>query len=501
MRLDEGFADQKLSLDITPLIDIIFLLVLFFAVSTSFISGEDLAKLQTDVVTLGDDRVRLTAEVVQKNNTIEIMETDFTRMVAEKTAEIAKIAASLEASEGKAAQFQFMTSELEKQKVDLQVRLDKRNAKNNSLETQLNKAFQDFQNLNAELTAVRSESERRAESERLLRGLLSERQQERDQLSADKQALEAEQASLAEQLALLRGFVEKANEERDSTAAQAEARETELSEQLAQTAAAVDSLTAKLAQQQSDLNNSQSDLDKAAQQEILLQKLLADKAAELDGMRVRIESANAANAELQSQLTANAERSEATREQLEIEAREAQTAILRLRAELNKYREVDELSREQIERILRAQEQLREGMSSYLADNSLGLKQEKQRLTLQLSDKILFASGSPNIKPEGLEVLKNIGTILKDRMGQLDILIGGHTDNIPVSGRRGPLADNWGLSAARAVNVVRFFEKEVGIDPTRVAAVGYGEHRPVGDNATRDGRAQNRRIEIVLLPR
>ena len=61
MRLDEGFADQKLSLDITPLIDIIFLLVLFFAVSTSFISGEDLAKLQTDVVTLGDDRIRLTA--------------------------------------------------------------------------------------------------------------------------------------------------------------------------------------------------------------------------------------------------------------------------------------------------------------------------------------------------------------------------------------------------------------------------------------------------------
>ena len=104
-------------------------------------------------------------------------------MVAEKTAEIAKIAASLEASEGKAAQFQFMTSELEKQKVDLQIRLDRRNAKNSSLETQLNKAFQDFQNLNAELTAVRTESERRAESERLLRGLLDERQQERDQLA------------------------------------------------------------------------------------------------------------------------------------------------------------------------------------------------------------------------------------------------------------------------------------------------------------------------------
>ena len=81
MRLDEGMEDQKLALDITPLIDIIFLLVLFFAVSTSFISGEDLAQLQTDVVTLGDDRVRLTGEVTTRQQAIDTLETDFTRMV------------------------------------------------------------------------------------------------------------------------------------------------------------------------------------------------------------------------------------------------------------------------------------------------------------------------------------------------------------------------------------------------------------------------------------
>ena len=66
---------------------------------------------------------------------------------------------------------------------------------------------------------------------------------------------------------------------------------------------------------------------------------------------------------------------------------------------------------------------------------------------------------------------------------------------------RSPLADYWGLSAARAVNVVRFFEEKVGISSDRIAAVGYGEHRPVGDNSTAAGRALNRRIEIVLLPR
>lgn len=63
------------------------------------------------------------------------------------------------------------------------------------------------------------------------------------------------------------------------------------------------------------------------------------------------------------------------------------------------------------------------------------------------------------------------------------------------------MADNWGLSAARAVNVVRFFEEELDIEPGRMSAVGYGQYRPISENETRAGRARNRRIEIVLIPR
>ncbi|MCH9673999.1 MAG: OmpA family protein, partial [Gammaproteobacteria bacterium] len=118
-----------------------------------------------------------------------------------------------------------------------------------------------------------------------------------------------------------------------------------------------------------------------------------------------------------------------------------------------------------------------------------------------LSDRILFDSGSADIKPAGLNILRRVGEVLKSRIGDLEVQVGGHTDNVPIRNRAGALGTNWGLSSARAVNVVRFFETELGINPLLLSAVGYSEHRPIADNATGAGRARNRRIEIVLLPR
>lgn len=501
MRLDEGIEDQKLALDITPLIDIIFLLVLFFAVSTSFISGEDLAALQTDVVTLGEDREVLASEVQTQKAAITTLKSDFALMVEQKAAEIAELAQTLEASEGRSAELDFMVQSLETQQLDLRRKVESQEQRNSTLEEQLQTAFRDAQNLNAELTAMRTDAERQAENERLLRGLLDERLKERDALAEEAGELDRQKSALAAQLSMLRGFIDQNREESRAREAAAEEEKGDLAARLEETLSAVQGLTSKLAAREQALSESRSALDQRAAQEVLLQKLLADKAAQLDGLQVRLE---AATAERDQAADAVARAESAARQSIEglsAENRTLNTQLLRLQAELNKYREVDALGREQIERILAAQAQLRDGMADYLADNSLGIKQEKQRLTLQLSDKILFASGSPNLKPAGLELLRDIGTILKERMNNLDIQVGGHTDNIPVGGRRGPLADNWGLSAARAVNVVRFFESELGIEPGRIAAVGYGEHRPVGDNATPQGRAQNRRIEIVLLPR
>jgi chemotaxis protein MotB len=503
MRLDDGSLDQRLALDLTPLIDIIFLLVLFFAVSTSFISGTDLKQLQTDVVQFDSERKDLTVTVRKQTEEIENLgaryqglQTDFTRMFEDKSREIQKLAEKLEETDGKAAKLEFMRAALENQKVELETRLSDRESKNQSLESQLENAYEDFQNLNAELTASKSEAEKRAEQERLLRSLLLERE-------AAQEALSGKNATLLQQMRTLKVLLQdRESETATLKTAQLEAssKSENLESELQQAAASLAQLSEKMLAQEAALQSSRDQVEASAAQEILLQKLLADKAAELDGMTVRLEAAGSTEATLKQELS-QAKQHEATAADLAKESRGLRTQVLRLQAELNKFREVAELDREQIERILKAQEQLEEGLGEYLEDQQLGLKREQQRLTLQLSDKILFASGSTTIKREGLDVLRNLGKIIKERMSRLQIQIGGHTDNIPVRGRAGPLADNWGLSAARAVTVVRFFETDVGINAKRMAAVGYGEHRPVTSNESRAGRGQNRRIEIVLLPR
>jgi len=123
------------------------------------------------------------------------------------------------------------------------------------------------------------------------------------------------------------------------------------------------------------------------------------------------------------------------------------------------------------------------------------------RLTVNLVDKILFDSGQTEIKGAGLEVLARLGEILKEVQDK-QIRIEGHTDNVPIGGGklRKNFPTNWELSTRRATNVVRYLQEKVGIDPTLLSASGYSEFRPVAANDTAESMAENRRIEIVLLP-
>ncbi len=121
------------------------------------------------------------------------------------------------------------------------------------------------------------------------------------------------------------------------------------------------------------------------------------------------------------------------------------------------------------------------------------------QITLTLVDRILFKSGEAQLTPEGEQVLRKLGDVLakSDKL----IEVSGHADNQPVESERKQLyATNWELSAARAVNVVRFLQEKVHLKPRRLKAAGYGSYRPVASNATAAGRAKNRRIEILLLP-
>jgi len=113
-----------------------------------------------------------------------------------------------------------------------------------------------------------------------------------------------------------------------------------------------------------------------------------------------------------------------------------------------------------------------------------------------MSDKILFDPGKDDLKKEGKAALETVTKILVGIQGRA-LQVAGHTANVPIKSKK--FRSNWELSASRAVNVTRFMI-ENGMDPVRLSAAGYGEFDPVGDNATPEGKQQNRRIEITLMP-
>jgi chemotaxis protein MotB len=114
---------------------------------------------------------------------------------------------------------------------------------------------------------------------------------------------------------------------------------------------------------------------------------------------------------------------------------------------------------------------------------------------VSVGDRVLFASGQSTLNPRGEEVLGRVIAALGS-LSDRRIRIEGHTDSTPVAAD-GSFPTNWELSTARATTVVRFLEAQ-GVAGDRLVAVGYGPHRPVGDNRTANGRQRNRRIEIVL---
>jgi len=147
-----------------------------------------------------------------------------------------------------------------------------------------------------------------------------------------------------------------------------------------------------------------------------------------------------------------------------------------------------------------AQQDLEKQMRAELESKDITISELQGRLTVNILDRVLFDSGEAKIKPEGEAVLTKIANVLA-QFPHRQIHVVGHTDNVPVRGRTaGGFTDNWELSTGRAVAALRFLQEKAGVDPRRLAAVGYGEFHPLADNATAEGRARNRRIAVVVLP-
>lgn len=155
---------------------------------------------------------------------------------------------------------------------------------------------------------------------------------------------------------------------------------------------------------------------------------------------------------------------------------------------------------EQVKKVSSTYENLLEKMKTEIEKGQVTISELKGKLSVNMVDSILFDSGKAEVKKGGEEILDKVVAILKDVQDKA-IRIEGHTDNVLISPslqKRYPT--NWELSAARAINVTRFLQRQ-GIPTDRLAAVAYGEWKPVGDNATPEGRAKNRRIEINLVDR
>jgi chemotaxis protein MotB len=155
---------------------------------------------------------------------------------------------------------------------------------------------------------------------------------------------------------------------------------------------------------------------------------------------------------------------------------------------------------DEVQTVSRTYEDLLNEMKEEVEQGQITITELKGKLTVDVLDKILFDSGRAEVKSEGLAVLKRVVEILKG-VTDKTIRVEGHTDNVPIGGalaKRYPT--NWDLSAARAINITRYLENE-GIDPALLSAAAFGEYQPVADNDTPEGRAKNRRIAIILLPK
>jgi len=137
------------------------------------------------------------------------------------------------------------------------------------------------------------------------------------------------------------------------------------------------------------------------------------------------------------------------------------------------------------------------GAIGNLNDKDINIKVDKGVVYVDISDKLLFNTGKYDVTPRAQEVLGKVATVLKAQP-DIEFMVEGHTDSRPF--RRGVLLDNWDLSVKRATAVIRILQNKYGLQPSHMAAAGRGEYIPVASNDSDEGRAQNRRTRIVILP-
>ncbi|NLK09127.1 MAG: flagellar motor protein MotB [Firmicutes bacterium] len=153
------------------------------------------------------------------------------------------------------------------------------------------------------------------------------------------------------------------------------------------------------------------------------------------------------------------------------------------------------VSQKDIEQIEALMEEMQSLVAAGELPGTVELVHEERGLVVRFADRAFFDLGRADIRPDAQSVMYKIAEILKPL--QNHVRIEGHTDNLPIQTERFP--SNWELSTARATSVIRFLLEKTEVAPERLSAAGYGEYRPIDSNSTVQGRARNRRVDLVIL--
>jgi chemotaxis protein MotB len=248
-----------------------------------------------------------------------------------------------------------------------------------------------------------------------------------------------------------------------------------------------------------DLLKLNKEFDDLSTQKALLENNLEALQNKYDNLD---ESYQALSAQSSKKLAEQSQKNQELLTQLEEKERKLEAESLRLE---NLQLELNHRSAqiEELQNLINAKEaqmqQLKDAISKALTNfegKGLTVEQKNGKIYVSMENKLLFNSGSWAVGTQGKKAVEQLASVLSQNK-DINVLIEGHTDNVPYTGAT--IIDNWDLSVKRATAIVRILENK-GVSQTQITAAGRSEYVPVGTNETKEGKAKNRRIEIILTP-
>ncbi|MBT9247523.1 peptidoglycan -binding protein [Gemmobacter fulvus] len=502
-----GFVDA-----VTTLLMVLMFVLTIFTVMQSVLrqtittQGSELDALTAQVSSLADalGLERSRAEGLQLE--IGTLRSSLASAQAKGTAQAAEIAAlgqQLTAKETALSQADARISGFEAQVASLLAERDAARGEASALEQAQTKLISEQEALQLALAKAREEVDAQSEAARLAAARAEAVEELTAKLRAENarattELSEAEAGKLVDQAALadLRGKLEASDTELTAMTLALEEQRKRAEETLTLLAAAqgVEGQPADLlATAKALLAEQETQSTEAARRVALLNEQIAALRGQLGGLQALLDAAEM--------------RDVAAKVQLENLGGQLNSALAQVASEQKRRAELEQAERQRLEEEAKTLQKFRSEFFGQLREVLAG--REGVRIVgdrFVFSSEVLFNPGSADLAPEGRSQIAGVAATLTEVAGQIPsgidwiIRVDGHTDDQPLSGE-GEFKDNWELSQARALSVVRYMQQSLGFPPNRMAATGFGEWQPVAPGSNATARAQNRRIELKLTER